>query len=449
MVPAKFNLIVVALRSLKWISNRLREKLNMGKCSIFVDCLYFFVRLGLIKLPRRCWTVLHLRRFLHKSETSIASTKKIAFLIHDECSFSHIRNILRHLPQGTFDFVACSSFDIYHFPSLVGFVRSRILHELNMDKLHRTVGCMYPHCHLYTINEIVESGRRFSCVCYCFSGLQHTFYYKGRFGLQLIADRLNFFLFSPHYLLRTDVCDFGVAAKCFCVGPNQEKFLKTLKTGTEIVDYGSPRFDNISETSVEMRNILTDFGNFNFRKKVLFFPIIHGFSKRAMIFYAEFMQRFTVEYSVVCKPYICDASDRDWFSIVRYKAADVFLLERDALDCMLVADFVFCLSGGSFLTAVGVDKNVFLLGECTFFWRKFGRFFGVGDIADKLGIFSINDYDKIAAVLKDDAYWERQRVVRAELRKQFFSFHKEPSGKLIADELMRDLRAASERNVKP
>jgi len=72
----------------------------------------------------------------------------------------------------------------------------------------------------------------------------------------------------------------------------------------------------------------------------------------------------------------------------------------------------------------------------------------VEELEGRLGTFSIDDYEKIATTLKDDAYWERQRVVRAELRKQFFSFHKEPSGKLIADELMRDLKAASECNVK-
>ena len=105
---------------------------------------------------------------------------------------------------------------------------------------------------------------------------------------------------------------------------------------------------------------------------------------------------------------------------------------------------------GSFITAVALDKNIIVLKD-----RKDPPQFVVEhrklseSIADKLGIFSVDDYEKIAAVLKDDAYWERQRIVRAELRKQLFSFHKEPSGKLIADELMRDLKkAATERNMK-
>ena len=90
-----------------------------------------------------------------------------------------------------------------------------------------------------------------------------------------------------------------------------------------------------------------------------------------------------------------------------------------------------------------MDKPVILLSKGTFLWERFFRFYGIKNIEDKLGTFHVDDYDKIAATLKDDVYWERQRVVRAELRKQFFSFHKEPSGKLIADELMRDLKAAS------
>ena len=426
------------ISSLIW----LRDKLST--CSALVDVLSVFVK----KLPERYWTELHLKKALLEVGVSrVLSVDKIVFFIGKSSSFVYAREVFKWLPQESFELVLCNSKSVFSFSALLDIVYRRDYSMLDTDEVMKVMGREYPHCRVSWINEYLRNPKRYSSVVFCDDDAVLSLFYRGVYGVSLFSDCLCGLFFTPHFHLVLERSLYQGIDKIFCCGLKQIEYFRTIGLRCGIFDYGSCRYDCIAERKRKVMRGLIDFSGFDNHKKTLLFLPPHGMSKRFVHDWCVLIKKFTA-YNVLVRVYDASYEDRlrnkVFFSEVPNAISTQSIVRLcDNVDFLSVADFVFCGGGGCFLTAIGMDKPVILLSKGTFFWERFFRFYGIKNIEDKLGTFHVDDYDKIAATLKDDVYWERQRVVRAELRKQFFSFHKEPSGKLIADELMRDLKAAS------
>ena len=409
----------------------LRENLREKLRDAVIDITYLLVRLGLIKLSKTEWTVWHLKRELQRKVHRVR-INKIAFLLVHSFDFDHAKGVLRCLTKGSFDIVVC-----YYKNPFLKSVSSPI--GLKVDEIKTKVTEIDPACRVRTFNEVIENAEKYSiCVC-VHSNITRTGRYKGHMGMSLIADKMELFGFSFH-ILTMSLIVMKYCSKIFCIGSLQASCFKSLPIKAEILDYGSPRFDDEFELSSKIDRKFLDP-----QKKTICFLPTHNRSRSAIGAVITAAQRFSRNYNVVIGYYVFDLREKkEMEDLVISRAPSVqLIIGEDNTKLMPIADFVFCdCYAGSVLTAVRMDKNIVMLED-----KKppvwFVKRNEIEELTDRLGTFSVNDYDKIAATLKDDAYWERQRVVRAELRKQFFSFHKEPSGKLIADELMRDLKAAS------
>ena len=382
------------------------------------------------------WTLWHARRVL-RSNKERNTCNKVAFIIHYLFELDHLRGIFAHLPRGSYDIVLVNYKNPFTFwrESCFGMCMSEdvVRKKVKVDSL----------CRVRTLADVAESDERYSIVftaCWAF----FSSFLKGR--PSWLADRFFYGAFSFHVCLFSHIrFTFGFD-EIFCIGPLQKSIFRDrgLKK-VELLDCGSPRLDG--RIALEPKVVCKDLEP---RKKVIACSFAHSAFKivRAI---SVLLKRLSIDYNIVFKFIYFSRREKSVMDLVSRQSGIHVRRDVDNVDVMAIADFVFCdMYGGSLETAIGLDKNVVIIEgsrpvvDCRSFCFKVVR-----RVAVQLGAFSIDDHDKIAATLKDDAYWERQRIVRAELRKQFFSFHKEPSGKLIADELMRDLRAASERNVKP
>ena len=236
--------------------------------------------------------------------------------------------------------------------------------------------------------------------------------------MSLIGDKMELFGFSFHSYT-TPLLFIGVFSKIFCIGSLQASCFKSLPIKAEILDYGSPRFDEIELSSKIDRKSLAS------QKKTMLFLPTHMKTQEAIDAIVAIAQRFSRDYNVIIGYYVFRSKERKQMEdIVHSRASDVQLvIGEDNTKLIPIADFVFCdCYAGSVFTAVRMDKNIVMLEDkkppVWFVKRK-----EVEELEGRLDTFSVDDYDKIAATLKDDTYWERQRVVRAELRKQFFSFY--------------------------
>lgn len=408
----------------------LRESLREKLRDAVIDVTYLLVRLGLIKLSKTEWTVWHLKRELQRKVHRVR-INKIAFLFSHSYDFCHAKGVFRYLPKGSFDIVVCH----YKNPFLKS--ASNPI-RLKADEIKTKVTEIDPACRVRTFSEVIENAEKYSiCVC-VHSNIACTGCYKGHMGMSLIGDKMELFGFSFHSYT-VPLFSIGFFSKIFCIGSLQASCFKSLPIKAEILDYGSPRFDEIELSSKIDRKSLAS------QKKTILFLPTHEITQEAIDAIVAIAQRFSRDYNVIIGYYVFRSKEKEEMEdLVLSRASSVQLvIGEDNTKLIPIADFVFCdCYAGSVFTAVRMDKNIVMLED-----KKPPVWFVKGkegeELEGRLGTFSVNDYDKIAATLKDDAYWERQRVVRAELRKQFFSFHKEPSGKLIADELMRDLKAAS------
>ena len=296
---------------------------------------------------------------------------------------------------------------------------------------------------MYTINEVAERGDCYLLLVSSKTNVCAGQCYRGQFGVSLIAEHIEDCALGLNcYWMSLVERVGGLFDKVFCFSPVQENHLKSFHRNTKVYVTGNPRFDGRLEETIKI-----DRSSLDFRKKTILFLPMHRIQKGALSAFVAGAQTSLRDYNVVVGSYVFYPKEYERMKdVIRSGGANIqWMINEDSVKLMPIADFVFCDPyGGSILTAVRLDKNIIVVvykPPREFAANKWKRLFE--SVADKLGTFSVNDHDKIAATLKDDAYWERQRAVRAELRKQFFSFHKEPSGKLIADELMRDLRAAS------
>ena len=413
----------------------LRENLREKLRDAVIDFTYPLVRLGLIKLSKTEWTVWHLKRELRRNIHRIR-INKMAFFIDNLLGLEHISSIAEYLPKGSFDIILCPG----------GSLRERQI--FNVDEVRvKAIESLPVDC-VRVINEVAERGDCYLLLVSCRTNVGAGQYYRGQFGVSLIAEHIeDCALGLSCYWMSLVERVGGLFDKVFCFSSVQENHLKSFFPNTKVYVTGNPRFDGRLEETTRI-----DRSSLDFRKKTILFLPIHTIQKGALSALVAGAQTFSRDYNVVVGSYVFYPEEYERMKdVIRSGGANIqLIINEDNVKLMLIADFVFCDPyGGSILTAVRLDKNIIVVvykPPRVFVANKWKRLFE--SVADKLGTFSLDDYDKIVATLKDDAYWERQRVVRAELRKQFFSFHKEPSGKLIADELMRDLKAASECNVK-
>ena len=407
----------------------LREKIR----DFVIDIAYLPVRLGVMRLPRKGWTVLHLKRELKKNNQK-TPVNKIAFLLAQSYDLEHVENILRYLPQGLFDIVVC----YYRNP----FVRARRNPLwLQVDKIKSVISEFDPSCCVRTFDDVVESRERYSVLVTVHSNITHTGRYRGMSGVQLIANRVMFGAFSFNSVFGIDLFWMKFFEKVFCINSMQESFLKRVPIKARVLDYGSPRFDGGVELSTKL-----DRKSLDSKRKTILLLSTHGKTKRDLCTLLAMMQRFTADYNVVVGYYVFSLEEKESMEdALHCKAPGVSLIiGEESVKLMPFADFVFCdYSAGTIITVIKMDKNVVVIKDRKDpSWMNDEYAAMLEPVRNKIGSFSVNEYEKIALILKNDAVWEQQRFVRAELRKQYFSVHEEPSGKLIADELLRDLKAA-------
>ena len=418
--------------------------------SLITDSIYFLVKLNLIKLSGRFWTTLHLKKVLEGTKFPEISINKIAFLVHDDISFDHIQNVIKNLPQGTFDIILVNYKGIFCFSHVLDIILNRTYTKIQTDKIKNIIKKSYPFCRLRTIHEVIESRERYCWLVCGHNGLNHTArcIIKDNlvYGANLLADHLAYFQFAIDPDQASNVKNCQVFDKIFCVGAWQAKLFRGMPIKAKVFDYGSPRFDSKiqSHDNLDVKALLDNDNHFDCSKRTILWLPTHTKATTVVDFLPN-MQNLTQEYNVLLKAHTdCFSEMKGLENVIRKNAPDVTLVkDKDSADLMGIADFVCCDYGGSVFTAIGMDKNVILLNSKhdSFARRHFCTDCKNGKIKlrDNIVNFYYNEQEKILNALRDSSVWERQSLIRKNLREQYLSVHKEPSGKLIADELLSGL----------
>ncbi len=414
------------------------------------DCIYLLVKLKLIKLSGQFWTTLHLKKVLEETNFPKSSVNKIAFLVHDDISFDHIQNVIKNLPQATFDIVLVKYKGIFCFSHVLDIVFKRTYTKIKKKKIKNIIKKSYPFCRLRTIHEVIESREKYRWLVCGHNGLSHTARCIVKddlvYGANLLADHLAYFQFAIDPDQASNVKKCQVFDKIFCVGAWQAKLFRNMPIKAKVLDYGSPRFDNKirSRDNLDVRALLANNNHFDCNKETILWLPTHTKATTVVDFLPN-MQNLTQEYNVLLKAHTdCFSEIKDLEDIIRDNAPDIILVkDRDSADLMGLADFVCCDYGGSIFTAIGMDKNVILLNSKhdSFARRHFCTDCKNGKIKlrDSIVNFYDNEQEKFLSILKDGSVWEKQSSIRENLREQYLSVHEEPSGKLIANELLRGL----------
>lgn len=419
--------------------------------NVFVDIVFIFVRLNLIRLSEKYWTVLHLKRAVSTSCDLVKSVNKIAFLVHDDISFDHIQNVIKHLPNDSFDIILTHYKGIFCFSHVLDIILKRNYTKIPLDRIKKIVKRDYSFCCVRTIHDVVKKREKYRWLICGHNGLNHTARYmvgnKVTYGAQLISNHLGYFQFAIDPEQASNVRNCQNFDKIFCVGSWQEEQFKSMPINAKVFNYGSPRFDDKMRTrdNLDVKSLLSNYNRFDYSKKTIVWLPTHTKATTVIDFLPN-MQNLTKEYNVLLKAHTdCFSEIKDLEAIIRGNAPDIILVkDKDSSDLMVIADFVCCDYGGSVFTAIGMDKNIILLNSKhdSFARKHFCTDCKNGKIRlrDSIINFYNNEQERLLSMLKNESVWKQQRPVRQFLRKQYFSVYQESSGSLIANNLIQGLK---------
>ncbi|MDR0393314.1 MAG: CDP-glycerol glycerophosphotransferase family protein [Puniceicoccales bacterium] len=301
-------------------------------------------------------------------------------------------------------------------------------------------------CNINTINDVFKAKIKYKYGMCVHNGIDHTGRcdpkrnsYGYKYGMQFICNNLIYGQFAVNTPWITACSVFDTL---LCNGEYQKERYEALGIKTEVIASGSPRFDKGNKT-VNKEVFLENYGLDTNKKTILWLPT-HT-EATSVVGFLDIMQGLSAHYNIILKAHThCYLEIKKLPQLISAMAPNIVNINNmESTELLGVADYVFCDYGGSVFTAIYNDKNVLLLNAEDKYAHKFKDSPEV-EIRKEIINFYRHEGDKLISALKDEKIWEEQKAIRKRIKDRFFSTYAEPSGKIIADILLKKLEQTAQ-----
>lgn len=410
--------------------------------SIIIDIVSFFVKRNWLRLSPFVWSDVH-QAYVDSLRPKPRNTvKKVVFFIHDTISLDHMYPIMQAMPEESFDIILTnfkSSFTLNGLLHIFGFKKEKDFFwnkkkfsaELDYLKVEKK-------CRIYLINDTYGQ-KKHSLVVSAHNGLESSsrMYRKSqvlKHSLKSIGDYSAYCQFTIDIAFSKDYERNRHFDLIFYPGPWNQSQCKSTDLSNSLSTFcvGVPRLEGFFEKQKVQKDVNA--------KTILWLPTHTPLS--SLKYFLPLMNSIGENYRLILRPhpYCFDEISR-LTQKINLNTNIILDTNTSAQELLSLSDYVFCDYGGSVFTAIYCDKNVVLL-NCPFkdMIHKLG-FFKSPEFLLRSEIinFNVGEEDKILAALKDEAVWEKQKPIRAAIKKQFFTVDEEPASKKIVRILMEQL----------
>jgi hypothetical protein len=276
------------------------------------------------------------------------------------------------------------------------------------------------NCNVISINEVIKRKFYYKLAVTMFGDHKSKRRIK-KYGIRFIAEKT---------LLVSSIFDhtYGIeSAEKFsydyiaCCGEYQRKFFSQYFDGKKIFLTGSPRLKP-KPPSFDKKTLLL-LPSYN--------PEVSSPRNCATIEFLHILSKLQNEYNIIIKPHPEWASSwsgcRDFFLKAIPNA--LFLNDIDNAKLYPAADFVICDYSNVILTTIYADKNILLFNAPRNDEAKGSALRDPVNsyLRDRIVNFYPDEGEKLFDALKDDSIWEKQKEIRAQIRKEFFTDNPDPA----------------------
>jgi hypothetical protein len=347
------------------------------------------------------WTSAHVRRLERQNYQPEHKIDKIAFIINkSSMAAAHLENIFLAIDTKEYDVV---------------FMGPRS----ELECRDRGYAEKY-NCNVISINEVIERKLCYKLAVTMWGDHKSKRRIK-RYGIRFIAEKT---------LLVSSIFDhtYGIeSAEKFpydyiaCCGEYQRRLFSQYFDGKKIFLTGSPRF-KAKPPAFDKKTLLL-LPSYNFE--------VSSLRNCATIDFLHILSKLRNEYNIIIKPHpewaSCWSGCKDFFLKAIPNA--LFLNDIDNAKLYPAADFVICDYSNVILTTIYADKNILLFNAPRNDVAK-GRILRDpvnSYLRDRIINFYPDEEEKLVAALKDDSIWEKQKEIRAQIRKEFFTENPDPA----------------------
>jgi CDP-glycerol glycerophosphotransferase (TagB/SpsB family) len=280
---------------------------------------------------------------------------------------------------------------------------------------HRTINDVFKNKICYKLAVFVDA---------IFTGYAHK---QGKLinGVELIANKNlktmfrnggSNFWFSKDQNKMTDYI--------VCVNDYQRKCFEKNGIKARLFVLGSPRFEQYANNGKETLNVelLEKINKYPKNKIVLWLPTHTNAS--SVFYFTNFISSIQNEYTIILKPHpYLYGEIKNFNDYIYSKMPNITILNSvNNVDILPFADFVICDYGGSVFTAIRADRNVIFFNATRDILAKtsFGLDIPEISLRDKIVNFNCDQQDQFISTLHDPTIWEKQKVVRQEIRNEYF-----------------------------
>lgn len=366
--------------------------------------------------------------------------RQLGVLLNHADTFHHFRGILAQLDPAQFEIVVAGD-------------------RAALEAIAEQAG--YTHVWYQELLQAADQGPRYR---YSLSNY-YLYYYDLRQGEQVtgrvyLPQLLSQLPIRLAYSLGTDYWSYGdwnrIYALQLCYGPWQDERLQGF--GGKVLQVGYPRYDDFFNQPVDKGAQLQALGADPHKPTLVWLPTRYQHTLRQ---FGEKTARLSERYNVLVKPH--PATWREEPTLIRWLQHQPFtqlLKDIDTLQLYAVADYVICDYGGTAFGALYTDRPLLLFNHYPTTHFDPAQLFiydqGPTDLAslnptelslrESIPSLDPGQQAQLPALLADQALWQAQQQVRAELRKRFFAPYYGNSAARVASILKHLLKSpASEQ----
>lgn len=427
--------------------------------SIFLDLITFLIKYRVFKLNSNLWSDIHLRYFKDRIH-SPSKVNKIAFFITDSIVWDHMQQIMKTMPYGSFDIILANYKPFFN--------RSALLELLSLKKVSTTQSYWHHKfkdsqanqlsqakgCQVTSINEVFLRDEYVTIVV-CSTSLEcsgsiNSTKRPSVYGASFLASNIALCQFSldvqsTHYTARSNADHVflpGPWSKKQCeiafADPSFKFFWSRISVPNPVKIpllhcVGTPRFERQALLPTKKQDCL-------YQKTILWLPTHTEGS--SILYFLSVMNNLGNNYKVILKPHpLCFDEIKDLNEKISFHSNINLDMTSSHHELLCLADYVFCDYGGSVFGAIYYDKNILFLNcpdvtpVAKLLTSENPEFLLRSEIIN----FNVGEEDKILAALQDETIWEKQKPIRAAIKKQFFTVDEEPASKKIVRILMEQL----------
>jgi hypothetical protein len=389
--------------------------------------------------------------------------RRIAFLIHEPMLFTHYSGIWEKLNREEFVIVTSKFFYI----SVNGnkktgsteFLKKIQKLNYNLISVRDVIDCGYSFDivisnHIISGNSEVEPHKNlslreyfkklFNRIYYWFNGMSFwSFEEDINTYLPLQIGKIQIRLMYSGGKLAWNTSDWNkMYDYIFVYGPYFTSLFSDL-VDAELIEVGYPRFDDFFNTSRNFNELIDKYNLEQTKKTIVWMPTWGEYTSVGI--YDDEISALLIRYNIIVKLHPLFATDSPdlFLNLQKYKFNCLISDDSDNLDLYRIADFMLCDYGGSPLAAIYTDKNFILLDvngveNCKLIGEKSLEL----EIRKVFGSVS-NEKNAIIKLLEDSSVWEKQSLLRKEIRATVFSSNIGTSVDAVVSNLRRILKKTS------